>query len=162
MAGVGFGPAPDGFREVRYGPDGMQRGSLDKREEARAARQKDLAASRKREDAVADPMTQGQPGSETSVDAFDLAIAAIVAGESYRVRGLDISLDTPEKRAARNQEWREEQRAKTKAVLDKVDQKLKDEEEDPYSFEGVSDEEAESIIERDDDDEAFASSMTFQ
>jgi len=41
MAGVGWGPAPEGFREVKYGPDGVQRGSLDKVEEALAARQKE-------------------------------------------------------------------------------------------------------------------------
>ena len=43
MAGVGFGPAPDGFGTLPYGPTASAGIARPRHEEARAARQRDLA-----------------------------------------------------------------------------------------------------------------------
>jgi len=138
MSGAGWQPPPPGFREVRYGPDGSLRGSLDEVEAARAARQKERAKARENEEAQADSLIEGRPGSEAPVDIIDGIVLSFRA-EPHRLHSADshgtLAMDSPEaKRARQRARLDSHQEAASEAIKKAVERK-KDEmaEDDDYN-----------------------------
>ena len=164
MSGVGWQPAPEGFRPVQYNRDGTQRGSLDRAEEARAAKQKALSETRKREATETDSLTAGRPGSEAPVDVLDAALLALRA-EPHHLHSADshgtLTMDTPEAKRARDRARLDAAQAQAAAAIERAAEKEKAEKaeaEDEYKslpWLNRTAEEDDALIEQDEETDAF-------
>jgi hypothetical protein len=166
MSGVGWQPAGDGFREVRYDPQtGVQ---IDQRTSAeiKAAQEKKLAerkaAMQRYEQRTRDAQekllkraagVQEERAAVPFKDELDLVIQNLLGDPAGTLDGkgsASLRTLTDEQRRARRRAALDEQAAQARKDLDKF---LHPEEEAPdYSWASVSEEELESILDDDDDD----------
>jgi hypothetical protein len=137
MSGAGWQPAPEGFRPVQHNPDGTQRGSLDRAEAARAARQKERAKARKQVETQTSSLIEGRPGSEAPADIIDGILLALRA-EPHHLHSADshgtLTMDTPGAKRARERARLDAQQEAAAVAIKQAVEKKKDGEDENSGF----------------------------